>query len=76
MASMFTCSPNCENRKPGCHDHCEKYQEERAAYDKRKAEFTKDREIMNYTLSMMSARANYRAMYNRNDRRRKWSRGK
>lgn len=75
MASMFTCGPNCENRKPGCHDHCEKYQRERAAYDKRKAELDKDREVMNYTLKLITKRANYRAIHNRNDRRRKWSRG-
>lgn len=75
MARMFSCEPNCEKRKPGCHDHCEKYQKERAAFDKRKAELAEDKKVMDYTLRLLSIRANYRAIHNRKDGRRKWSRG-
>lgn len=32
----FPCK-NCEERKPGCHDHCERYQEAKKVNDARKA---------------------------------------
>ena len=34
---IFTCEPDCMNRKPGCQDHCEKHLREKAEWDKRKA---------------------------------------
>lgn len=30
------CVPDCPNRKPGCHDHCETYLENKKAYEEYK----------------------------------------
>lgn len=30
---FFDCKPDCEKRKPGCHDHCDSYQTKRAQLD-------------------------------------------
>ena len=35
MTHIFTCEPDCPERKPGCQDHCEKYIREKAEHDKR-----------------------------------------
>ncbi len=40
----FTCK-GCPDRTPGCHDHCEKYQKEKAEYEARKQEVDKARAI-------------------------------
>ena len=40
----FTCK-GCANRTPGCHDHCEKYQAEKAEYQARKEAVDKERKI-------------------------------
>ena len=34
--AIYSCM-NCQNRYPGCHDHCQKYQAEKAAHEKEKA---------------------------------------
>lgn len=69
--NIFTCGSDCPNRKPGCHDHCEKYQKERAEYNRRKEELNKDREVRRYTMKLMSDRANARAISNRKNGNRK-----
>ena len=33
----FSCK-NCEERHPGCHDHCESYRKQREEMDKKKAQ--------------------------------------
>ena len=71
-SSMFTCAPNCANRKPGCHDHCEKYKKERTEYDKRKAVVDKDREARQYTMNLISKRADTRAKNKLDNHGRKW----
>ena len=35
MTSPFRCK-DCTKRYPGCHDHCEQYQEDKALNEKRK----------------------------------------
>ncbi len=40
----FTCK-GCPNRAPGCHDHCEKYQDEKAEYEARKDQLNKDKAV-------------------------------
>ena len=35
MTSPFRCK-GCTKRYPGCHDHCEQYQEDKAVNDRRK----------------------------------------
>ena len=37
MAGIFRCK-DCQNRHPGCHATCAKYQEDKALNDKRKHE--------------------------------------
>ena len=44
MIMTFTCK-DCGNRHPGCHSQCEKYQKEKAAYEKQKAENVKHNSI-------------------------------
>ena len=68
---MFTCSRDCPERKPGCHDHCDKYKRERAAYDKRKAELDKHREARQYSMSVISTKANARAINNKKNGKRR-----
>lgn len=36
--SSITCCKKCTERFPGCHGTCEKYIQQRAEYDKQKAE--------------------------------------
>ena len=38
---FFDCMPDCEGRKPGCQDHCEKYLTKRAQLD----EINKERRL-------------------------------
>ena len=44
---MIYCCKGCEapKRYPGCHAVCQEYLEQKAAYDKRKAEVDKERQI-------------------------------
>lgn len=48
MSRTFTCEPNCPTRRPGCQDHCEKHQAEKAAYEARKAELRRDSDVRDY----------------------------
>ena len=50
MASMFTCEPDCANRRPGCQDHCEKHKREKAAWDERRAILQREASITNYVI--------------------------
>jgi hypothetical protein len=36
IVANFTCK-DCDQRHPGCHDKCEKYQAEKKVYEERKA---------------------------------------
>ncbi len=48
-SKIFKACKNCQERYPGCHDHCEKgYKEERAEYDRRKAIADKDKSVRQY----------------------------
>ena len=40
----FSCK-DCENRFPGCHDRCEKYQREKAEHEQRKEQERQARKI-------------------------------
>ena len=46
----FRCK-DCTDRYPGCHDHCEKYKEDKAAHDKRRYEERLQREASMYIYS-------------------------
>lgn len=41
------CCKDCvaPKRYPGCHDHCDKYSKEKEAYNQRKAELDRDRQL-------------------------------
>ena len=43
----FTCK-DCPNRYPGCHDKCEKYQKEKAEWDRLKTKEAENRELQAY----------------------------
>lgn len=43
--SVFTCEPNCPRRRPGCQDHCEKHQRERAEHLRLKAIARRNRDV-------------------------------
>lgn len=36
---MTICPKECPDRHPGCHDHCERYAENKTAYQKMKQEY-------------------------------------
>ena len=36
---MTICPKECPDRHPGCHDHCERYAENKEAYQKMKQEY-------------------------------------
>lgn len=63
--SIFTCEPKCPNRKPGCHDTCEKYLRERKQQDElNKAErLRKEAEL--YTADIVVSRKNKNAIRRR-----------
>lgn len=44
----FTCN-DCTNRHPGCHDKCEKYNREKAEWERRKAIRDRDKDAWYYT---------------------------
>lgn len=43
MGFLF-CPPDCPDRKPACHSHCEKYRKRKAEYERLKAIEDKERE--------------------------------
>lgn len=47
MKVIYSCK-GCEDRYPGCHDHCEKYIEEKAICDKKKKEAKLKKEYSHY----------------------------
>lgn len=47
MDSPFRCK-GCTKRYPGCHDHCEQYQEDKAINDKRKHDERLRKEATSY----------------------------
>ena len=47
MKVIYSCK-GCEDRYPGCHDHCYKYIEEKALRDKEKKEAKLKKEYANY----------------------------
>jgi hypothetical protein len=45
---IIKCCKDCtDKRRPGCHDHCEEYQQERAKYLEQKNKYDKERGIKN-----------------------------
>ena len=66
----ITYCKDCPDRYPGCHGSCEKYIEQRAAYDAEKAEAMKKIEVSRGLAEMrcdfmykVSRRNNYRSKY-------------
>ena len=50
----FTCEPKCPNRKPGCQDHCEKHNRERAEHMRKKKILDEKKHIDEYTFKQIS----------------------
>lgn len=46
---------DCEERYPGCHDHCERYQQEKAAVNDEKKRMRKE-ELVDTFISQTKAR--------------------
>lgn len=49
--SVFTCPPNCPDRKPACQDHCERYARDKAKHEEIKAAEQKYRDVGQYIVS-------------------------
>lgn len=47
VIANFRCK-DCQDRYPGCHDHCATYKEDKAAHDKRRYEERLKREASMY----------------------------
>lgn len=60
--SVFTCRSDCPDRKPGCHDHCDKYQREKSEWDRRKAAVRAGNEAYSYTAGIVAKRTNAQAI--------------
>lgn len=58
---VFKACKNCQERYPGCHDHCERYKEERAEYDRLKAIENRDRTVRQYICDEHRKHADRRA---------------
>ena len=76
--TVFKSCKGCEERHPGCHGKCEKYQSERAEHERLKALYNSDREARIYTSEAMakskkitSYRQRKGANYNRRSRKRR-----
>lgn len=65
------CPPDCPKRTPGCQDHCERYKERKAAYNKRKREYYGNPDMTRYIKEKMSETKNRAALAKRDDARRK-----
>lgn len=68
MSTIFSCK-NCQDRYPGCHSHCEKYQKEKAEHDKRKSEIYKEKFISYYTIGSICRKKNAAAIHKKGNRR-------
>lgn len=64
MPGTFRCK-DCAERYPGCHDHCEKYQEDKALHDKRRHDAFVKKQADMYISD------NLRKVYDANAKRRK-----
>ena len=61
---------NCSDRYPCCHQTCKTYQDERAEYDRLKAEENKGREAYYYAAEEQKKRVNKFAMDKKKPHRR------
>ena len=64
---IFTCK-DCPNRYPGCHGKCEKYQKERAEWDRIKAASEAERDGWRYVSENAAKARSDRAKYERKNR--------
>lgn len=65
------CPPDCPERVPGCHDHCERFKERKLARDKRKRDYYGNPDITRYIKEKMSKSKHDAAINKRNDLSRK-----
>ena len=56
-----SCTPDCPTRTPGCHDHCKRYKEKRAEYEKRKAIAEGDPALRGYISMRAAEKRSHRA---------------
>ena len=50
---VFPCTPDCPERVPGCHDHCERYIRAKEKHDQEKAEARRIKHIDDYSITVM-----------------------
>lgn len=53
---FFDCKPDCEGRKPGCQDHCERYLTKRAQLDEINRKKRLEKEARAYTYDIVNER--------------------
>ena len=63
---FFDCKPDCPERKPGCHDHCERYQKKRAQLDAWNAAERKRKEAAVPTIDTLVKKKDSQAKLRRN----------
>ena len=62
---FINCPPDCPTRKPGCHDHCEKYQTSRAKLDEINRQKRLKYEASAYVCESVNKRLDRRAKLHR-----------
>lgn len=63
---FFDCKPDCKERKPGCHDHCERYLTKRAQLDEINRQKTLEKEAKSYTYDVINDKRDRYARLRRN----------
>lgn len=64
MLGIFTCK-DCQSRYPGCHDKCEKYQEEKKKYEEAKEQL-RQQDAVRKSLDIQRSTSIYRALRKHN----------
>lgn len=65
----FNCPPDCENRKPGCQDHCEQHAKDKAKYEERKRVELQRTNVDDYVISKLAYNSNQQVLHAKHKRR-------
>lgn len=71
---LFHCEPNCPRRKPGCQDHCETHQGDKARHEARKKEYYGDTQLKQYLAEKNAKARDIYAKHKKESKSSKWYR--